>query len=346
MRGALSLLEALSAVRDVRPKASGLADGHGQHGPAVKTAPSALGFDSRRTRRPTAADLQRRGGRVPADADARPRHHDRRPPASRRRSSTRTAPGCTPSSAEGSQLTLVYEASSTAWPTRRRSSEIDPITYLRPSRYCESDSLGPTAASEFAGLTGHDLLDAVVGGSTRSSPTSPVPACRPTARSVRCWGGRASAGTSPTCPSPCSGRSTCRRGWPPSTRRGSVRWSSTRSPRRWSTTQWWVVDATRLAPRQSLLRVATGRDAADTAFLTNYGPATQLDPSRSPLSSTSSHSTTRRRSPNCAEPGSPLGRPERRPLERPDMPIVRASARVMPAQAGKRVAARRRHPSR
>nr|WP_249420123.1 transglutaminase family protein [Rhabdothermincola salaria] len=31
---------------------------------------------------------------------------------------------------------------------------------------------------------------------------------------------------------------------------------------------WWVLDPTRLAPRRSLLRVATGRDAADTAFLT------------------------------------------------------------------------------
>lgn len=30
--------------------------------------------------------------------------------------------------------------------------------------------------------------------------------------------------------------------------------------------RWQVVDATRLAPRQSLVRVATGRDAADTAF--------------------------------------------------------------------------------
>ncbi|MEQ1736563.1 MAG: transglutaminase family protein, partial [Rhodoglobus sp.] len=33
---------------------------------------------------------------------------------------------------------------------------------------------------------------------------------------------------------------------------------------------WWVVDATRLAPRQSMLRIATGRDAADIAFLTNH----------------------------------------------------------------------------
>ena len=30
---------------------------------------------------------------------------------------------------------------------------------------------------------------------------------------------------------------------------------------------WWAVDATTLAPRPTLLRIATGRDAADTAFL-------------------------------------------------------------------------------
>ena len=35
--------------------------------------------------------------------------------------------------------------------------------------------------------------------------------------------------------------------------------------------QWHVVDATRLAPRATLLRIATGRDAADTAFLSSYG---------------------------------------------------------------------------
>ncbi|WP_432507341.1 transglutaminase-like domain-containing protein [Kineococcus arenarius] len=35
---------------------------------------------------------------------------------------------------------------------------------------------------------------------------------------------------------------------------------------------WEVVDATRLAPRATLLRIATGRDAADTAFLTTSGP--------------------------------------------------------------------------
>jgi Transglutaminase-like superfamily len=33
---------------------------------------------------------------------------------------------------------------------------------------------------------------------------------------------------------------------------------------------WHVVDATRLAPRQSLVRISTGRDAADTAFATTF----------------------------------------------------------------------------
>ena len=40
--------------------------------------------------------------------------------------------------------------------------------------------------------------------------------------------------------------------------------------------RWRVVDATLLAPRSGLVRIATGRDAADTAFLSTYGGAAQL----------------------------------------------------------------------
>jgi transglutaminase-like putative cysteine protease len=39
---------------------------------------------------------------------------------------------------------------------------------------------------------------------------------------------------------------------------------------------WRVVDATCLAPRQTLVRIATGRDAADTAFLDNHKGAIEL----------------------------------------------------------------------
>jgi hypothetical protein len=35
--------------------------------------------------------------------------------------------------------------------------------------------------------------------------------------------------------------------------------------------RWWILDPTRLAPRQSLVRVSTGRDASDTAFITVIG---------------------------------------------------------------------------
>jgi transglutaminase-like putative cysteine protease len=39
---------------------------------------------------------------------------------------------------------------------------------------------------------------------------------------------------------------------------------------------WRVVDATLLAPRQTLVRIATGRDAADIAFLDNHKGAVEL----------------------------------------------------------------------
>lgn len=40
--------------------------------------------------------------------------------------------------------------------------------------------------------------------------------------------------------------------------------------------QWRVVDATALAPRSSLVRIASGRDASDTAFLTTHGAGVTL----------------------------------------------------------------------
>lgn len=40
--------------------------------------------------------------------------------------------------------------------------------------------------------------------------------------------------------------------------------------------RWQVLDATRLAPRTSLVRIATGRDAADTAFVTTLAGRAEL----------------------------------------------------------------------
>lgn len=41
--------------------------------------------------------------------------------------------------------------------------------------------------------------------------------------------------------------------------------------------RWWALDATGLAPRATMLRIATGRDAADVAFLDNHGGSIRLD---------------------------------------------------------------------
>jgi transglutaminase-like putative cysteine protease len=40
--------------------------------------------------------------------------------------------------------------------------------------------------------------------------------------------------------------------------------------------QWQIIDSTRLAPRQSLVRIATGRDAADTAFCSTIAGFAEL----------------------------------------------------------------------
>ena len=45
----------------------------------------------------------------------------------------------------------------------------------------------------------------------------------------------------------------------------------------WLDGAWQLFDATGLAPRQAMVRICTGRDAADTAFMTTLGGRTQLE---------------------------------------------------------------------
>lgn len=148
--------------------------------------------------------------------------------------------------------------------------ELDLVTYLRPSRYCESDSLTPTARSEFAGLSGHALLSAVtlwVWERLRYVPGSSLP----------------TDGAEQTL---LARRGVCRdyahlviallRALDVPARMVAV-YAPGLSPMDFHAVAeayvdgaWWVVDATRLAPRESMVRISTGRDAADTAFLTNH----------------------------------------------------------------------------
>jgi transglutaminase-like putative cysteine protease len=149
------------------------------------------------------------------------------------------------------------------------ATEADLLVYRRPSRYAESDVLLPTAVAEFAGITDPtDLLASVsswVGIELAYVPGSSMP----TDGAVRTLLDR---------------RGVCRdyahlcvallRALNVPARLASV-YAPGLYPmdfhavaEAWVDGAWRIVDATTLAPRQTLVRIATGRDAADTAFLT------------------------------------------------------------------------------
>jgi transglutaminase-like putative cysteine protease len=147
---------------------------------------------------------------------------------------------------------------------------LDVLTYLRPSRYAESDRIIGLADAEFAGLSGRALLDAVgewVGSHVRYVPGTSGP----------------TDGASQTV---LAGQGVCRdfahltvgllRAMDVPARMAAVY-----APGLWPMDfhavaeayvedAWHVVDPTMLAPRSSLLRISTGRDAADTAFLSTH----------------------------------------------------------------------------
>ena len=152
---------------------------------------------------------------------------------------------------------------------------LDEIRYLRPSRYCESDTLGPTARSQFSGLTGAELLTAVstwVGREVMYLPEF----TSPTDGAVRTLLSR-----SGVCRDFAHLVIALLRALDVPARLVSV-YAPGLYPMDFHAVAeayvdgaWHIVDATGLAPRQSMMRIATGRDAADTAFLsTRRGFAT------------------------------------------------------------------------
>ena len=150
------------------------------------------------------------------------------------------------------------------------------LRYLRPSRYCESDRIGAFARSEFAGLTAEGLVSAIpewVAGRVRYVTGVSRPTDGATATMM-------------------AGEGVCRdfahltaallRANDVASRVVSV-YAPGLFPMDFHAVtealldgRWVVVDPTRLAPRQALVRIATGADAADTAFLTTVGGRVDL----------------------------------------------------------------------
>lgn len=147
--------------------------------------------------------------------------------------------------------------------------ERDLVTYLRPSRYVQSDALTSFARDTFPGLEGEPLVAAIedwVHGRLRydGGVTSPTGGAVETLD--------VGAGV---CRDFANVTAALLRALDIPARLVSV-YAPELSPPDFHAVveacvggRWIVVDATRLAPRTGLVRIATGRDSADTAFLTN-----------------------------------------------------------------------------
>jgi transglutaminase-like putative cysteine protease len=174
-------------------------------------------------------------------------------------------------------LVLDYRAEVTGRSAPAALDPLDEISFLRPSRYAEADRLGPIARAEFAGIAaGPELLAAVsswVGTRLRyvSGSSSPTDGAVDTL---------------------LQGQGVCRdyahlsvgllRALDVPARLAAV-YAPGLSPMDFHAVaealvdgRWLVVDSTLLAPRSSLVRIATGRDASDTAFLSAYGGEVSL----------------------------------------------------------------------
>lgn len=175
------------------------------------------------------------------------------------------------------RLTIEYSATAVGSTPTPAVTAIDAYQYARPSRFCQSDQLGPIARSEFAGLAGRELLDAVsswVGANVTYLPGS----SRPTDGAVTTMLSRAGV-----CRDFAHLAAALLRANGVPARIASV-YAPGLEPMDFHAVaeacldgSWWVVDPTTLAPRSSLLRIATGVDATDTAFLTTLRGHVEMD---------------------------------------------------------------------
>ena len=175
-------------------------------------------------------------------------------------------------------LVIDYEARIVGEGERTAGLPYDLFAYRLPSRYVESDTLAPTAAAEFAGIEpGTDLLAAV--SSWVGTHLIYVPgASGPTDGAVQTLLSRQGVCRDYAHLSAAMLRA---QGVPA---RVAAVYAPGLSPMEfhavteaWVDDEWRVVDATALAPRQTLVRIATGRDAADTAFMTVLSGRAGLD---------------------------------------------------------------------
>jgi transglutaminase-like putative cysteine protease len=180
--------------------------------------------------------------------------------------------------ADHGNLRVDYRAMVTASPPAPTAEAGDELLYLRPSRYCESDRMAGFAARHFRDvIKPHDILAAVsswvgtqleyVTGS--SGPTDGAVETLLAARGVCRDFAHLAVALLRAMEVPARLVAVYAPGLSPMDFHAVAEACIDGS--------WYVVDGTLLAPRQSLVRIATGRDAADISFLSSYGSPVVLD---------------------------------------------------------------------
>lgn len=165
-------------------------------------------------------------------------------------------------------VVLDYAADVTGSAPTPPVGEAAEIEYLRPSRYCESDRFNVLAPSQFAGLAGQELITAVaewVNGHLRYIPG--VSGSEDSAIDTLLAGqgvcrdfAHLTIAMLRACGVPARLVAVYAPGLVP------MDFHAVAEAALGGT--WQIVDSTRMAPRAGMIRIATGRDAADTAFLT------------------------------------------------------------------------------
>lgn len=172
-----------------------------------------------------------------------------------------------------SEVTLTYEATIALTAVEpEQVSDADAFTYILPSRYCPSDRLTGLASTEFGAITSDaDRARRIVSwvherlsyepGTTTSTDDALTPllgglgVCRDYAHLV--------VALARAVGMPARYVSVYAPGLSPMDAHAVVEIGVDG--------QWFVFDATRLAPRRSMVRIGTGRDAADVAILSSLG---------------------------------------------------------------------------
>lgn len=176
-------------------------------------------------------------------------------------------------------LVLEYEASIDGEVEPQPYDRADLIRYLRPSRYAESDALSPTAGAEFRGIVGAAELLASVSSWVGTRLMYVAGSSLPTDGAIRTLLGRQGV-----CRDYAHLTVALLRALNVPARLVAV-YAPGLDPMDFHAVAeafvdgaWHVVDSTTLAPRSTLVRIATGRDAADTAFLTVISGRIELGP--------------------------------------------------------------------